>query len=199
MKDLSVKGNKTKAKIVETARELFHKNGVRATSVDQILELSGTGKSQFYHYFNSKEDVVHEVLVFYMNIGKSGHGPITVYINSWEDLESFFYDHVNGVKMFNCERSCPVGSIGNELASENEEVRQDIGMIFGFMKKNIADFFSDLKTKGKLKKSADPESMADFCIATVQGALLLAKVSKDSTSAQNTVDHGLKYLKSFSR
>ena len=199
MKDLSEKGNKTKAKIVETARELFHKNGVRATSVDQILELSGTGKSQFYHYFNSKEDVVHEVLQFYMTIAKSSQGPITTYINSWEDLENFFYDYIRGVKLFNCERSCPVGSIGNELSSENEEIRNDVNMIFGFMKNNISSFFKDLKNNGKLNKSADPDAFADFCIATTQGALLLAKVRKDSIAAENTVNLALNYLKTFSK
>ena len=199
MKDLSEKGSKTKAKIIETARELFHKNGVKATSVDEILKIAGAGKSQFYHYFKNKDDIIHEVLQFYMRMGRSGKGPITVYINSWEDLERFFYDRVNGIKMFNCERSCPVGSIGNELASENEEVRQDINMIFGFIKKNISDFFSDLKNKGKLKESAEPDAMADFCIATVQGALLLTKVRKESKAAENTVSHALKHLKSFSK
>ena len=199
METHSEKGSKTRAKLIETARELFHKNGVRATSIDQILEVSGTGKSQFYHYFKGKEDIVHEVLQFYMRMGRSGKGPVKVYINSWKDLERFFYDHVNGIKMFNSERSCPVGSIGNELASENEEIRKDVNLIFGFMRNNISNFLKDLKDKGKLKKSADPESLADFCISAVQGSLLLAKVRKDSKAAENTADHALKYLKSFAK
>ena len=197
MGKLSEKGNITRARIVETARELFHKNGVRATSIDQILEASGTGKSQFYHYFNSKEDIVHEVLKFYMRITESGEGPVGVKIGGWEDLERFFYDHVEGVKMLGCERSCPVGSIGNELASENEQVREDVNLIFDYMRNNISGFLKGLKSKGKLKKSADPDTLADFSIASVQGALLLAKVRKDGAPAENTVKHTLKYLKSF--
>lgn len=197
MGELSEKGNITRARIVETARELFHKNGVRATSIDQILEASGTGKSQFYHYFNGKEDVVHEVLKFYMRIIRSGEGPVRVKIGSWEDLERFFYGHVEGVKMLGYERSCPVGSIGNELASENERVREDVNLIFDYMKNNISGFLRGLKSKGKLKKSAAPDTLADFCIASLQGALLLAKVRKDGAPAENTVKHALKYLKSF--
>ena len=76
MERLSQKGNSTRARIIESARELFHKQGVRATSVDQILEASKTGKSQFYHYFKSKEDIVHEVLKFYRDITESGEAPI---------------------------------------------------------------------------------------------------------------------------
>lgn len=197
MAELSEKGNITRASIVESARELFHKNGVRATSIDQILEASGTGKSQFYHYFKSKEDIVHEVLKFYMQITRSGRGPVRVNIESWEDLERFFYDHVEGMKMLGCERSCPVGSIGNELASENEQVRKDVNRIIDYMREKISGFLKRLKSEGRLKKSADPNTLADFSIASVQGALLLAKVRKDGAPAENTVKHALKYLKSF--
>jgi TetR/AcrR family transcriptional repressor of nem operon len=130
---------------------------------------------------------------------KQGKGPVRLQINSWDDLEEFFYSHIRGIEMFNSERSCPIGSIGNELSSENELIRQDVNLIFEYVRNNISNFFADLKVKGKLKKSADPESLADFCICAVQGALLLAKVRKNSKAAENTVNHALKYLKSFSK
>jgi AcrR family transcriptional regulator len=37
------------------AADLFHKQGVHATSPDEVIEASNTGKGQFYHYFKSKE------------------------------------------------------------------------------------------------------------------------------------------------
>lgn len=196
---MSEKGNRTRAKIIEAARELFHRSGVRATSIDQILEASGTGKSQFYHYFKSKDEIVREVLSFYLDILRTGKAPVNMDIESWKDLERFFYDHVEGAKMYGCERSCPIGSIGNELASENEQIRKDVGFIFEYMRDRIASFFDGLKSSGELYRSADPESMADFSIAVVQGALLLSKVERDSTAAENTVHHALKYLKSLTK
>lgn len=199
MNVLSEKGGKTRARIVESARELFHRNGVRATSLDQILEASGTGKSQFYHYFGSKEDIVHEVLHFYFDIIQSGRAPVNINIESWGDLERFFYDHIDGIRMFDCRRSCPIGSIGNELASENEDVRRDVKLVFDYMREKIALFFEKMKKQGGIKETSDPESMADFCIATVQGALLLAKVDRDSRAAENAVTHAVEYLKSYSK
>ena len=47
----------TKNKIVAVALDLFHENGINATSVDDILEASGTGKSQLYYYFKSKASI----------------------------------------------------------------------------------------------------------------------------------------------
>lgn len=40
-------------RIIASAADLFHKQGVHATSPDDVIENSDTGKGQFYHYFKS--------------------------------------------------------------------------------------------------------------------------------------------------
>ena len=54
MRPKSAKGTETRAKIIRTAADLFHERGVGATSPDDVIEASNTGKGQFYHYFKSK-------------------------------------------------------------------------------------------------------------------------------------------------
>jgi len=49
MNPKSAKGDETRLRIIEAAAELFNKQGVGATSPDQIIEASGTEKGQFYH------------------------------------------------------------------------------------------------------------------------------------------------------
>lgn len=44
--------------IIAAAAELFAKKGYRATSLDEVAEKLGVKKSSFYHYINSKEDVL---------------------------------------------------------------------------------------------------------------------------------------------
>ena len=61
MKAQFVKGAETRLRIIRAAADLFHKQGARSTSPDQVIEASRTGKGQFYHYFKSKEGLVHEV------------------------------------------------------------------------------------------------------------------------------------------
>ncbi|MDD6310978.1 MAG: helix-turn-helix domain containing protein [Firmicutes bacterium] len=45
----------TKGKIISAAWELFYEQGYEETTVDEIVELSGTSKGSFYHYFESKD------------------------------------------------------------------------------------------------------------------------------------------------
>ena len=47
--------NQTKSRIVSSAWELFYRYGYDDTTIDDIVELSGTSKGSFYHYFESKD------------------------------------------------------------------------------------------------------------------------------------------------
>ena len=48
-------GRNTKSKIVSAAWKLFYDNGYDNTTVDELIEESGTSKGSFYHYFESKD------------------------------------------------------------------------------------------------------------------------------------------------
>jgi AcrR family transcriptional regulator len=75
MKTRFVRGAETRLRILGTAADLFHKQGVRATSPDEVIEASRTGKGQFYHYFKSKEGLVHEVLQAHLEAIKNRTAP----------------------------------------------------------------------------------------------------------------------------
>lgn len=52
---MSKKSRNTKGKIVSAAWELFYRQGYDDTTIDEIVEASGTSKGSFYHYFDSKD------------------------------------------------------------------------------------------------------------------------------------------------
>ena len=45
----------TKGRIVAAAWKLFYEQGYEDTTVEEIIELSGTSKGSFYHYFDGKD------------------------------------------------------------------------------------------------------------------------------------------------
>jgi AcrR family transcriptional regulator len=87
MKARFVRGAETRLRIIQAAADLFHKQAVRATSPDEIIEASRTGKGQPYHYFKSKEGLIHEVLQANLEDVRTGAARINYEINSWQDLE----------------------------------------------------------------------------------------------------------------
>lgn len=45
----------TKSKIVSAAWQLFYRQGYNDTTIEEIVEASGTSKGSFYHYFDGKD------------------------------------------------------------------------------------------------------------------------------------------------
>jgi len=198
MKTRFAKGAETRLRIIRTAADLFHKQGVRATSPDEIIEASRTGKGQFYHYFKSKEGLIHEVLQAHLDAIRNGTAPLEYEISSWKGLERWFLSHVELQKSYGMTRGCPFGTVGNEVTENDELVRQDLSLIFEVMKNKLAAFFLQEKSQGRLMKTVDPEQMADFCIACIQGGMLLGKVKRSSQTVETTVQEAFAHLKSYS-
>jgi AcrR family transcriptional regulator len=191
----SSQGSETRLRIIGAAADLFHKQGVHATSPDDVIEASNTGKGQFYHYFRNKEGLVHEVLQTHLEAIRNGSAPLKYDIDSWDDLERWFRRQLELQKRFRMTRGCPFGTIGNEVTENDELIRQDLCLIFEVVRSKLAAFFVGQKAKGTIAKSVDVGALADFCIATVQGAMLLGKIERSSRPVETTVAHALKYLR----
>mgnify|MGYP005906269299 CR=1 FL=1 len=58
---LTKKAERTKAKLLESARKLISEKGFDHVAVEDITNDSGVAKGTFYHYFKCKEDVVAEL------------------------------------------------------------------------------------------------------------------------------------------
>ena len=195
MSTRTAKGDETRRQILAVAADLFHKQGVAATSPDQIVEASGTGKGQFYHYFKNKEGLVHEVLQTYLDTIRNGGGPLDYEIASWDDLERWFTAQIALQKSYRMTRGCPFGTIGNEVTENDELIRQDLSLIFEVVKAKIASFFVKEKAAGRLDSNVHEEGLAEFCLATIQGAMLMGKVKRDSHLVERVVHEAMTHLR----
>ena len=52
-----------KGRIVTAAWQLFYEKGYNGTTVDDIIELSGTSKGSFYYYFNTKDELLNTLSI----------------------------------------------------------------------------------------------------------------------------------------
>jgi TetR/AcrR family transcriptional regulator, transcriptional repressor for nem operon len=196
-KERVARGAQTRSRIIQTAADLFHQKGARSTSPDQIIEASQTGKGQFYYYFGSKEGLVHAVLRAYLDAIETGTSPVDYEVTSWDALEQWFLAHLKLQQRYEMTRGCPYGTLANEVTVNDELIRQDLRLIFELVRNKLAAFFLREKAKGRLGKRADAERMAEFCIAVVQGAMLMGKLDRSSRPVEATAREALTHLKSY--
>jgi AcrR family transcriptional regulator len=56
------RGENVRERILETASELFYREGTRAVGVDLIVERSGVAKTSLYRHFRTKDDLIEAFL-----------------------------------------------------------------------------------------------------------------------------------------
>ena len=94
--------------IVKAAVYLFHNKGYDTTNIDDIVAYAGIGKSTFYHYFKSKEELFYECAdhVFYdiasddFSVSNEDDGLMRL----WKRAESFKLKHLHMIDMLNLAR-----------------------------------------------------------------------------------------------
>ena len=61
-KSLTARGAVTRAQIVVAAAKLIYARGAGETSLEDVMQASGTSKSQIYHYFADKNAIIDAVI-----------------------------------------------------------------------------------------------------------------------------------------
>lgn len=57
----SRKGARTRARLIDAAKRVFERDGFLAARISDIVEQAGLSHGSFYHYFDSKEEILREV------------------------------------------------------------------------------------------------------------------------------------------
>ncbi len=57
----SLKGTRTRVRLLQAAKEIFEENGFLEARISDIAERAGLSHGSFYHYFDSKEEIFREV------------------------------------------------------------------------------------------------------------------------------------------
>jgi AcrR family transcriptional regulator len=149
-------------RIVSTARDLFHKHGIRAVGINMIAEMAGTNKTTLYRHFSSKDDLIMEYL-------RSSAGEAR---RSWAEIEAinpedglaqlrFWVAHVVKDLTHDC-RNCEFANTAIELAEENHPAR----MFIGEFKTEYRDWLAKLCRKAGIGRA---ELLANTLATLLEG------------------------------
>lgn len=189
------RGKVTKGRILELAAELMYERGVNATSIEDILTASGTGKSQLYHYFSSKEELVAEVLRHQLQ--QVVQQQSLFHLDTWEGISAWFQAMVDMQQDRRSYRGCPLGSIVSEVVDQGEPLRSQAADAFTRWESALVEGLRTMQARGLLRDDADPYVLAESTIAVLQGGYLLASTKRDIRPMRNALAAALGQLKSF--
>lgn len=195
---LTNKGRETRQRIVDGAADLVFERGVAGVSLDDVLRATGTSKSQMYHYFGDKSDLIHAVIDRQRDRVLGFHRSALQSLSSWDDIQRWRDMIVEIQAVHSCRYGCPLGSLGNELAELDEFARAQFSEAFKKWEHILADGLARMVEAGNLRDDANTADLAVSVIASLQGGLLLAEVDRSTRPLEVALDAAIAHLKSFS-
>ena len=192
----TARGRATRQRIVTAAAELMLANGVAATSVDDVLCRSHASKSQLYHYFTNKHDLILAVTQHASSLVLGAQQQLAG-IADWDDLAACF-DRIVDTRSDRITRlGCPLGTLTGELAATDERARKVLATAFTDWQRQLRDGLAHMQRDGLLDADADLDHLATATLASLQGGLLLAKTAHSREPLRIALDAAFSHLRSF--
>ena len=170
-----------RSEILDAAAHLITERGFQQTSIDDVIRSSKlSGKSHFYHYFKSKEELGYEVLNRqFERFAERGLAILREpMIDPFERLGLFIDTLVAAQTARGFKGGSPFGNLAAEMADAHEGFRQRIDAVFARWASQIQSLLWEARPQ--LVDGVDAARLARFVIATMEGALLMSRVQRDA-------------------
>ena len=120
------KGQATRERILQAAAGLVAERGAAGMSLDDVCELTGASRSQLYHYFEDKDDLVRAVIDVTTDAVLDTQGELLDHLDSWAGIDRWFDALVqHQIGRQGCG-GCPIGSLAGQLAESDPDARAAI-------------------------------------------------------------------------
>lgn len=173
----------TRKTLIDVGTQVIGTQGFNPTGLNTILQTAGVPKGSFYYYFASKEDfglaIIDETAAEYARqiagfLQDQRFTPLA-------RIHNYLQAGVSRIREGQCKRGCLIGTLGQELSSQNETFRARLDAVFEGWKQQFADCLQAAKATGELPAEADALQLAEFLLSGWQGAILRAKMQQNVT------------------
>jgi TetR/AcrR family transcriptional repressor of nem operon len=175
-------GRSTREAILHAATRLMHVRGYQNTSLDDVLRESVVGKGNFYYHFRSKEDLGYAILdqlvagFLERTLEPCFTAPD---VSRLAQVRCFLDRVLEAQRQRNCVGGCAMGNLASELSDVHEGFRARLASVFTAWKGRLTAALAEAQVQGELVPACRPDAVAHFLVAGLEGAILLAKVTKD--------------------
>jgi len=172
------KGEETRARVMLAATALINRNGLRNTSIQDIIEETGVKKGNLYFHFPSKDDL-----------------GISLIRKAWDQYSDYMVknikcdeplgkinDILSAVLKYHRRNrfigGCIFGNTALEMSDTDKKYAALIQEIFGLWVKILAGYIREAVKSGALSDEIKPDSLARHMVAAMEGSIMMARLYK---------------------
>ena len=187
------RGQATRERIVQSARALVRRDGVAGTSLSAVEVHARVGRSQLYHYFGDRDELLRAVVRGNADALVARAEILLANVEEVADL-SRWLDAVAEANDAAGSLGCPVGSLVNQLDLREASNRAVLTEAFARWEAPLVAALGHLRTHGRLTERVPVADIADQVMCLVQGGLLLSQLRQDPRPLRLAMDAAAAYL-----
>ena len=170
------RGEASRKRLVEAAVASVTEHGVRQLRLDEVLEASGSSKSQMYHYFADRDALIDAAVARRCEDFLGLLGPAFAAVSSLSALrhvlERFVSDYAVELS------GCPIGTLASEVTSGPEGARRSTVEAFGTWEEHLAAALQRIQAAGELPPEPEAGELALGLLVGLEGGMFLSQVRR---------------------
>jgi len=182
MNHVASKAEKTKQHIIEKTAPTFNTKGFAGTSLSDMIEASGLSKGCIYGHFADKDEVALAAFDYnFDRVNQYMKERILSTENAIERLLAYPRVYRDFLIIPFLKPGCPILNTATEADDTHPTLRKKAGDALRYWKKALENQVARGIKRKEIKAATNPAEIATVMIAMIEGAIMQAKVSGQST------------------
>lgn len=190
------RGRLTRQRIVAAAAEVVAEKGALGASLDQVGARAPASRSQLYHYFDDKNDLLRAVAEATNDTVLGGQQDFFAGLNTWDGLIRW----ADALVAFQQERGgkggCPIANLLGQIGERDDEIRAVLASGFDRWESAIRAGLAAMVEGGVLRPGTDVAWLASSTLASLQGGLVLSQARRDPEPLRRALDGAIALIAS---
>jgi AcrR family transcriptional regulator len=190
---LTRKGEATRRRLVDGAAAEFRRRGVADTTLDHVIERTGTGKGQLFHYFpGGREELLIAVAEREAERVLSDQEPHLGRLATRGDWKAWREAVVARYRRQGDE--CPLSMLVSQIGRSSPASRAVTTALLRDWEVELAAGIRRTQAAGEMAPGHDPDRTAAALVAAIQGGVVVLLSTGEIGHLEAALDLALEYL-----
>ncbi|HMG89402.1 MAG TPA: TetR/AcrR family transcriptional regulator [Chryseolinea sp.] len=194
------KATVTRQFIIDKTAPLFNTKGYNGTSLNDLTEATGLTKGSLYGNFDNKEEIAVAVFYYSMErVREAARLKMEKAKSSKEKLLALLDFYSQYVFSSPIPGGCPLMNNAVEADDQHVFMKKAVAAEIKRTIDGIAGLLAMGKKEGEFKSSINEKEIANLFFCSIEGAIIVSRVSSSDAAMKNAVSFNRNLLKQISK
>jgi TetR/AcrR family transcriptional regulator, transcriptional repressor for nem operon len=191
------RGRRTRQRIVAAAAQIVAQKGALGTSLDEVGARAVASRSQLYHYFDDKNDLLRAVAQKTSDTVLGAQEDHFAELGTWAGLTRWADALVALQQQRGGKGGCPIASLLGQIGERDDDIRAVLADGFDRWEASIRAGLTAMVASGELRADTNPDWLAASTLASLQGGLVLSQARRDPRPLRHALNGALALIATY--